>query len=295
MTEPSRRIGGRCVWDAQTILGEGPVWSADESALYWVDIKQPAILRLRRDGKQDRFAMPEEIGSLALRSRGGFVVALRSGFAFVDQGSWAVSPIHDPEPELLNNRFNDGKCDRLGRFWAGSMDDRILDPSGSIWRLDTDLTVTRMAEGFIVSNGFGWSPDNTIMYVTDSENRAIYAYKFDLVSGNLGERRIFARVPDNLGYPDGLTVDARGYVWSAHWDGWRVTCYRPDGEVDQVVALPVPRPTSCAFGGSNLDRLYVTSASYKLSDEVLAQAPLSGGLFEIDVGVRGLPEPRFGG
>ena len=283
-----------CVWEAQTALGEGPVWSTKERALYWVDIKRPAILCWGPNGKH-RFPMPEEIGCMAIRQRGGLVAAFRSGFVFIDQKSWTARPIHNPEPHLPDNRFNDGKCDRAGRFWAGSMDDRIMVPSGSIWRLDVDLTVEHIDEGFIVSNGFGWNPDNTVMYVTDSENRVIYAYAFDLAQGQLGKRRIFARIPEDQGYPDGLTVDILGGVWSAHWDGWRVTRYHPDGRVDKVVKMPVPRPTSCTFGGPNLDRLYVTSASIGLSGEVLTQAPLSGGLFEIDVEMQGLPEPQFGG
>ena len=133
------------------------------------------------------------------------------------------------------------------------------------------------------------------MYYTDSENRTILAFDYDAETGDISRQHVFVRVTDEAGLPDGLTVDAEGFIWSAHWDGWRITRYNPDGDIDRVIRMPVPRPTSCAFGGDSLNKLYVTSASIDLSPTQLAAAPLSGGLFELDVGTTGLPEPYFGG
>jgi ABC-type nitrate/sulfonate/bicarbonate transport system ATPase subunit len=159
---------------------------------------------------------------------------------------------------------------------------------GSLYRLDTDGRVSRMDTGFHVSNGLGWSPDNRRFYFTDSGPKRIYVYDFDLEGGAVENRRTFVQVPDGVGVPDGLAVDAEGFVWSAHWDGWCVTRYDPDGKVDRVINLPVPRPTSCAFGGPDLTTLYITSARIRLSAGQLAEAPLSGSVFALQSGIRGL-------
>jgi sugar lactone lactonase YvrE len=166
---------------------------------------------------------------------------------------------------------------------------------GSLYRLDPDGGVTRMDEGFQVSNGLGWSPDNRHFYFTDSGQKRIYVYDFDLDRGLVANRRTFVQLPDGVGSPDGLAVDAEGFVWSAHWDGWCITRYDPDGKVDRVFNLPVPRPTSCAFGGPDLTTLFVTSARIRLSARQLAEAPLSGSVFAIQTGVRGLPDTPFAG
>jgi len=284
------------VWEVATELGEGPVWSQREGALYWVDIKDPRVLRFTPStGAREAFPMPAEIGCIALRERGGLVAALRSGFHFLDLEAGTVEPIVDPEPDLPGNRFNDGKCDRQGRFWAGSADQAEQDPSGPLHRVDHHHTVTRVHSGVVIANGFGWSPDNGTMYFTDSSRQIIDAFDFDAATGAIANRRVFAAVDEADGMPDGLAVDAAGFVWSAHWAGGRITRYSPDGTVDRVIELPVPNVTSLAFGGGNLDRLFVTTARLGLSDEQLGAAPLSGGLFVLDVGVVGLPEERFRG
>lgn len=285
-----------CLWRADTLLGEAPLWWAEAGALLFVDIKQPEILLYYLDGRTVRVPVPSEIGCIAHRRGGGLVAALRDGIAFIDISRQHTEMVLPLEGDLPGNRFNDGKVDPAGHLWVASMDDAALAASGAVWRIDGDLSAKRMAGGHIVGNGFGWSLDGAIMYFSDSENRVIYAYPFEAESGELGERRVFAMVAPQDGYPDGLTVDAEGFVWSAHWDGGRVTRYRPDGSVDRVVALPVPRPTSLAFGGKNLNRLFVTSASIGLDGDALMRAPLSGGLFEIDTqGVCGKPETPFAG
>ena len=282
--------------EAGDLLGEGPVWCAEEQSLYWVDIKKPSVRSWKPGtGEQRVWPVQAEIGSMALRSRGGMVLALRDGFAFLDLESGEVTPLHDPEPDLPGTRFNDGKCDPQGRFWAGTMDCEEVEGLGSLYRLDHDHSCHRMVDGVICSNGLGWSPDGRTMYYTDTWTRRIDAFDFDPATGEVGNRRIFAEVPDGDGAPDGLAVDAEGGVWSARWDGWKVVRHAPDGSVDAVVETPVPRPTSCAFGGSDLRDLYVTSASVGLDHAARAAAPLSGSLFRVRTAVCGQRGPEFGG
>jgi len=286
----------KCVLAANAILGEGPVWASDENRLYFVDIKAPAILWWNaEDGSTGRLAVPSEIGAIARRSKGGLVAALRSGLATIDVTNGEIDFFAHPERSVPENRFNDGKCDPHGRFWVASMHDPETQPTGRIWRVEPDRKTVGLDSGFVVGNGFGWNPQGDRMYFTDSSNRTIYQYEFDLQSGELGNRQIFAVIPTDQGYPDGLCVDAEGHVWSAHWDGWRITRYRPDGSIERAISMPVPRPTSLAFGGADLDRLFVTSARINLSSEQLKEAPLSGALFELECGVRGRVENAFEG
>ena len=279
---------------ADAVLGESPVWSPAENALYWVDIKTPRLFRHDVARKTTRVTpMPEPVGAVVLREGGGLVAALRSGFALVDAHGVAAPVFLRPETGLSDNRFNDGKCDRAGRFWAASMNEGDGRPTGHLYRLAGVRDCARMESGFVIGNGLGWSPDNRIFYFTDSNARRIYAYDFALDTGTIANRRVFAAIPDDAGFPDGLCVDAAGHVWSAHWDGWRVTRYAPDGRIVDVLRMPVPRPTSCAFGGPALDTLYVTSARIDLDAATLAKAPWSGSVLAVATNSRGLPEPAF--
>lgn len=284
----------RVAVEADALLGESPLWSPAQNALYWVDIKTPRLFR--RDiaaGSTRVTSMPEAIGAIALRAGGGLVAALRSGFARIDEQGVAAPVFARPEADRPGNRFNDGKCDRAGRFWAASMDDGESRPSGQLWRCDDADRYACMASGFVIGNGLGWSPDNRVFYFTDSTARRIDAYDFDIGSGDIANRRTFATVPHDAGFPDGLCVDADGHVWSAHWDGWRVTRYAPDGRIVAVLRLPVPRPTSCAFGGAALDTLYVTTARIGLDAGALAAAPLSGSVLAVRTDCHGLAETPF--
>ena len=286
----------RCVVPAGAVLGEGALWDIAEQALYWVDIKGRRVHRYdpRRDHDQ-QWPVTEDVGALAVRAGSGLVLALRSGFHFFDPQTGRTTPAAEPEPERVENRFNDGKTDRQGRFWAGSMHDPETRPTGGLYRLDADLSCRRLIDGILVSNALCWSPDGRTMYHTDTPTRIVSAWDFDPASGDIANLRTFVRVPDGEGYPDGATVDADGFVWIAHWDGWRVTRYDPTGRVARVVNLPVQRPTCPAFGGANLDVLYVTSASINLSAEERARQPSAGGVLALDPGVRGIAERRFAG
>ncbi len=277
-------------------LGEGPVWLPSERKLALVDILAPSIIIADpQDGTFQTHAMPELVSAVVPRRRGGFLAAMQTGLKAVDLTTGKVSTIASPEAGKPGNRFNDGKCDRRGRFWVGSLAIDTTPGHGALHRLDPDGRCVMMDDGFHVSNGLGWSPDDRRFYFTDSRPRRIYVYDFDLESGAIENRRVFAQLPEGVGVPDGVAVDAEGFVWSAHWDGWCVTRYDPDGKVDRVINLPVPRPTSCAFGGPDLSTLYVTSARIRLSAQQLAEAPMSGSVFALQTGARGLPETPFAG
>lgn len=284
-----------CVWNPECVLGESPIWSDQLQAILFVDIERQLILQWRSNGETSTYPLQKKIGSIAFRRDGTLVAALKDEFAFIQLEPFSIIPIGLSEKEPLGNRFNDGKCDPAGRFWAASMDSACLNSTGAIWRLSPDLQTVKMADSYPVGNGFGWSPNGCTMYFTDSNNRTIYAYPFDNASGTLGKRECFAKVANDEGFPDGLTVDSEGCVWSAHWDGWRITRYRPNGSIDRIVSMPIPRPTSVIFGGRNYHKLYVTSARSGLSEDQIRKAPLSGALFEIETGIVGRPEPAFDG
>jgi len=287
----------RCLWEAAAILGEGPLWSAREGALYWVDIKAPALHRYRpSDGDKTSWVMPERIGWVIERANGEGLVAgfKQRGFAFLTPGTMMPETIGQPEPDYPDNRFNDAKADAEGRIWAGTMDDNERGATGSLYRLDADLDWHRMDKGYGITNGPAFSPEGRTLYHTDTAAGTIYA--FDLTArGRLENKRVFVTIPEGDGYPDGMTCDAEGYLWVAHWGGWRLTRFAPDGRVDRVIEMPVSQVTSCTFGGPDLDRLYITSAAIGLDEERLERQPLAGGLFEFVPGVKGLPAGMFAG
>ena len=283
-----------CVADCKAVLGEGPLWVAREQALYWVDVKGRLVFRRSKEGALTSWDTPFRIGSLAPRAKGGFVAGSERGLAFVDLEQERFEPFADPEPDRPGNRFNDGKTDRRGRFWAGTMDDAEKQFSGALYRLDPDLGWSRIDDGYKVTNGPAFSPDGRLIYHNDSARQTIYA--FDLSDdGEVSNKRVFARFGEGDGSPDGMTVDAEGCLWVAFWDGWCLRRFSPAGECIRTMRMPVQRPTSCAFGGADLDRLFVTSARIGLDEKSLAMQPYAGGLFVLEAGVSGLAEAPFGG
>ncbi len=278
--------------ESRNILGEGPWWSVDEQVLYWIDIKKPSLQRWNPETKEHKFwSMPAEIGCFVSCTPSRGVVALQNGIAFVDLVSNGLEKLMDPEEDLPDNRFNDGICDRRGRFWVGSMDNNEVDITGSLYCIDTDRSIRKIKSGVGISNGLGWSPDDRIMYFADSTAKCIYAFDYDIDTGAATNERLFVDV--DRGVPDGLTVDSEGYVWSAQWGAWRVVRYAPDGTVDQILDVPAKQPTSCMFGGADLRDLYITSARIKLTDEEIAAQPEAGNVFVVRTNVSGLPETRF--
>ena len=286
----------RCIWDAGATLGEGPVWVAREQALYWVDIKGGQIHRLMPEtGARQSWTTAHQPCSLAPAANGDFVGAFRNGFAKValQDNVLQLEAIADPEQDLPDNRFNDGKVDGQGRFWAGTMDDNERDATGVLYRLDPDLTWSRQDDGYVVTNGPAFSPDGRTLYHTDTFAGLIHA--FDLgPDGDITNKRPFVKIPASQGYPDGMTVDGEGHLWVAHWGGWGLGRFDPDGKPCGRIDLPVAQVTSCAFGGEDLSKLFITTAAIGLDQEARRAQPLAGGLFICEPDVGGLPTPLFG-
>src|SRR5215468_37265 len=281
-----------CVLEIRSNLGEGPLWHAAERRLYWLDLLKPAIYRydpVSGANEQLRAEIGSYVGGLVSRGRGGWIVVKDDGISAVDAVSGQRQVLLHPEADLPGNWFNDCKCDRQGRLWTGSADRGEKEASGNLYVIDAKLAARRVDSGIICSNGPAFSPDGRTAYFADSYVRRIYRYDIDPATGEVGPHRLFATIPDDAGFPDGMTVDAEGFLWNAHWDGWRVTRYAPDGRIDRVIEVPVPRPTAPAFGGEDLGTLYITSANGGLSEGQIKEAPLSGSLFACDPGVRGLP------
>lgn len=297
------------ILECQNYLGEGPVWDAEEGRLYWVDgtgrrVKKPAIWRMDpKRGKVENWALDKDIGALALREGGGAVMALADGFYFFDFKTGKYELIMEIEKELERTRLNDGKCDRRGRFFAGGMDDKEELKICGLWRLDPDLTATKVDGGIICSNGPCWSPDDKRFYFADTFQKLMWEYDYDIQTGTPSNRRVFVELTDDPGVFDGSTVDEEGFVWNAQVIGAQLVRYAPDGTVDRRIGMPVKNVTSVMFGGPKLDTLYVTSMSRvdhpavhdHFAKEIKPQY-LAGSLFAVTgLGVRGLPEPRFAG
>ncbi|MBW1774033.1 MAG: SMP-30/gluconolactonase/LRE family protein [Deltaproteobacteria bacterium] len=298
-----------CILECENHLGEGPVWDVDEGRLYWVDgtgrrVDKPAIWRMDpKTGKVENWKLEKDIGALALRKSGGAVMALADGFYFFDFDTGKEELIVEIEADQPRSRLNDGKCDRRGRFFAGGMDDKEELGICGMWRLDPDLSVTRVEEGIICTNGPCWSPDDKTFYLADTFQGEFWAYDYDIETGDLSNRRVFATYHDDAGLADGSTVDEEGCMWNAQVIGGELVRYAPDGSVDRRIGMPVKNITSVNFGGDNLDVLYVTSmarvkhpAVHDMFAQELMPQFLAGGLFAVTgLGIRGLPEPRFDG
>jgi sugar lactone lactonase YvrE len=276
------------VLDARAELGEGPVWDEAGQQLVWVDIMAGRVHFFRPGtGACRTLRADRPVGAAALSKRGGLVLAVPEGFLRLDPETGLLTPLAAlpvPSPDI---RMNDGKCDRAGRFWAGTMamDERA--GAGKLFRLDATGAVTAMIADVTISNGIDWSPDERRMYYIDSGTGRIDVCDWNLEQGRISNRRPFVFFPAQAGLPDGLTVDAEGGVWVALWGGGALHRYRPDGHLDRVVLLPVTHPTSCAFGGSDLRDLYVTSARVALGPEERARQPSAGGVFRLRPGVAG--------
>lgn len=282
--------------DHPSQLGEGPLWDAQTNRLYWVDTYGLALHSVdAAGGDMKTWNMPEPIGACALREKGGAIVALRSGFFELDFTTGEVSLIKHTHPGELRPRFNDGKTDRQGRFIAGTMDFQEQDPVAALFRMDHDLSVTKIDQDIICSNGPCFSPDGRTMYFADSFLKKIFAYDYDIETGDLLSRRTFASFEAFQGYPDGMTVDSEGGVWVAEVYAGRLLRYDPRGALDRVVGLPVFATTSVMFGGPDLDIAYITSMARPFGDRYHMEKE-AGMVFAIHgLGVTGISETRFAG
>jgi sugar lactone lactonase YvrE len=285
------------VVDVKTTLGEGPVWDVEQQRLYWIDSFDGRILRCTEDGRELRaWDVGQKIGSMALRKNGdAAIVALQDGLYSLDMGSGDLQLIVDPEPGRPNNRLNDGKVDRQGRFIVGSMDTQEDEASAKLYRLDPDMSLHTLDEGIICSNGPCWSPNGETFYFVDTWSGDIWAYDYDNATGAVSNRRTFAKVDTSTGgAADGCTVDAEGCLWQALVYAGKLVRYTPDGRVDRVIDMPVKKVTSLAFGGPNLDTLFVTSMAKPPLPRFPEDGQQRGALFAITgLGVQGLAEKRF--
>jgi len=283
------------VLDIRADLGECPVWCPREQSLYWIDIYAGRLNRFDPStGTNSFWQLPEPIGSFALCETGGALVALKSGLHRLDFGSGGLTPFAAPEADLPGNRLNDGRCDRQGRFWVGSMADPVdfERPHGSLYRADPGGGCTRMVEGLYVASGLAFSPDGRTLYHSDSfrEVRTVWAWDLDPDDGAISNRRVFVDTHGMPGRPDGAAVDADGCYWMSAIDGWELVRFTPAGVVDRRIALPIAKPTMMAFGGPRLETLYITSI--RPPGPCLDQ-PQADSLFAVEAGVPGLPEPLF--
>lgn len=277
--------------DARAIIGEGPAWLDTTDEILWVDISRGEVHRFHPGSGREAevIRVGEPVGAAVPRASGGLALATASGFKALSFQRGTIETLCPVEEEDRSTRMNDGKCDARGRFWAGTMAHDASPGRGALYVLDEARNIHRELTDVTISNGIGWNPENTKMYYIDSADRIMYLFDYDLQAGSISNRRTFIEFSEDGGLPDGLAVDSVGCIWVAMWDGWAVHRYSPYGELVDVVGFPVPLVTSCAFGGSELRCLYVTSARRGMSEKDMREEPGSGGVFVVETEVAGLP------
>lgn len=275
-------------------LGEGIIWDAASACVWWTDIDGSKLYRYQSEDKQlDHWTTPERLGSFALVSDSEFLICgFASGFAYFNPHSGELQWLEKIEQNNPGTRLNDGRADRQGRFWAGSMVESGDGGAGALYCLDQQLQVASKVSGLTISNGLCWSPDSTVMYHTDTPSRRIHAYDFDAATGAIANQRCLVRTEKGC-FPDGSSVDAEGYIWNAQWGASQVVRYSPEGEVDFVLPLPVSQPTCVAFGGPKLDRLFVTSATQGFDEQTLSAEPEAGNVLVFQTNISGIADARF--
>jgi sugar lactone lactonase YvrE len=292
MTEPKQIVS------AQNRLGETPIWDPEENALYWVDWGGLPTCRFElNSGKFTTFPVDLPVTALARRASSGWIAIAQNGLygwkPKTNEYKLICGPAQPSRPEIC---YNDAAVDRQGRLLVGTvnMNDPFL-PEGSLYRLDPDGSFHELDTGYATANGIGLSPDGRIVYVADQRHHQIIALDYDPLSGTASNHRIFARLLEEDGMPDGLIVDAEGFIWNGHWAGWKLTRYDPDGKIERQIRFPVEHVISFAFGGKDLDELFVTTSSWGFGDDERKQQPWAGDLFRIKTDIQGLVEPAFAG
>ena len=284
------------VVDHSCVLGEGPVWDSKTNSIFWLDILNGQLHEFSTATNTFRsLEIGQMIGCIAIGSNGNFIAGLKNGIGFIDRHTAKVEMIAQPEQNLPGNRFNDGKCDPAGRFWAGTMALSEENNAGSLYMVDHDLSIQKKKTGVTISNGLAWSRDAKTMYYIDTPTYTVIAFDFDLRTGQITNERVALEIPQKDGAPDGMTIDNDGMLWIAHWDGWQITRWNPhSGKKIGGVSLPVAKITSCTFGGDGFHDLYITTAKIGLSEPQLQEQPLAGSLFVIrDCGHEGLPANEY--
>lgn len=284
------------IWlDGQNKLGEGAIWNAATQEFVWIDIEGEAFFI--SDGNPQsirKVALDKRIGTIVPDNKGNFVIALENGIYHIDRETEKLTLLSDPEQALPNNRMNDGKCDPAGRLWVGTMSMKNEGAVGALYRVEADGKTSKMVEPVSISNGIIWSLNHKTMYYIDTSLGNVRAYDYDQVSGDISNERVIIEVPQSMGYPDGMTIDAEGKLWIALWNGHAVSRWDPEtGQLLQKIEVPALNVTSCAFGGPDLETLYITSARIATSSEQLETYPEAGGVFTVKPGVKGVPSPLF--
>ncbi|PTV97765.1 sugar lactone lactonase YvrE [Halanaerobium saccharolyticum] len=283
------------VLDAKAQIAEGPFWDQEKQFLYWVDILGKTInLYNPAAAKNELIQLDKMIGALIPAENGKLLAALEDGLYLIDAKTSEQEFLVNPESNNDQTRFNDGKCDRRGRFWVGTMDLEEKRELGTLYCLDQELNLVEKIKNVKISNGLAWSLDNKTMYYIDSPTKEVLAFDYDLETAEITNKRVIISFAEAEGVPDGMTIDAEGKLWIAHFGGGQVSRWNPNsGEKIDSVQLPVSNVTSCAFGGKNLDELYITTASVGLSEEEKEAQPLAGGIFRYQAGVKGLAGVKF--
>ena len=286
--------GAECVWPVGAVLGEGPMWSAGDSTLWFVDIKGRRLHAFNEStGKTRSFVTPETAAFVFRHALGGMLCGLRSGLYRFDPEAGQFDRIVQVDAARPANRLNDGYVDAHGRLWFGTMDDGECEPTGVLYRF-AHQRLDVMDAGYVITNGPAMSPDGRILYHVDTQKRCVYAFDVD-GQGVPSGKRLFITVTEPDVYPDGPAVDSEGNVWIAMFGGWGVRCYSPQGELLRRIDVPVAQCTKAAFGGEGLRTLYITTASVGLTDAQRLRQPLAGGLFRASVEVAGLASNEFAG
>ena len=279
------------LFDVKATLGEGPVWDERTQTLYWIDIINKRIYA----DADVLIELDEFVGCLAPRKSGGLILTKRFSFWTLETHPAQMTFLATLTDEPSNNRFNDGKCDPRGRFLAGTMDMGEKDPYGSLYSFD-GRTITKLLEGVNISNGMTWSPDHKTFYYIDTPTHTVMAFDYDLDTSAIANPRLAVRVPDEFGWPDGMTSDTQGNLWVAMWGGAQVTKWDPaTGQLLERIPFPAKNVSSCVFGGENMNELYLTSARVGVDEDMLKQYPLTGGVFRLETDVEGMPVFEFAG
>lgn len=290
-------IQAQVILDVKAILGEGAIWHPFENKLYWVDIEGKLLHIFDPVTMADNaYSTSERIGTVVPVKSGGAIVALQNGIAHYDLSNDQIQYKLDPEKHLSNNRFNDGKCDPSGRLWVGSMALDEKKGAGSVYMVSPDFSIQKMITDVTISNGISWSLDGLKMYYIDSPTRKVVSYNFNNINGTISNPEVIIEVAEHLGFPDGMTIDSRGMLWIALWGSGGVGCWDPNtGDLLELIKLPAPHVTSCAFGGPDLNQLFITTARQGLGKEELGMYPNSGDLFMAEMDIQGVPAFLFGG
>lgn len=291
------RAGPKLVIDSRSDLGEGPCWDNRRNLLYWVNITEGEIhIHNPADSDNRVLHVGQSVSAVVPSSSGHLVAVTSKGFIAVDPTDGGITPIYDPEPDMPDNRFNDGKCDPQGRFWAGTISLERKEGVASLYRLNQDLTVTKALSGVTNSNGIAWNSNTGQMYYIDTPTMKIDCFDYDAESGNITNRGTAVEIPSGMGKPDGMTIDEEGMLWVCLWGGGAVTRWNPErSELLERIEMPAVNVTSCAFGGADLNELYVTTARRRTSKADLRRFPMAGGVFKVVPGVGGQATPEFSG